>query len=291
MCLAVFGHTATELANASSSLPAPNREALRVWLIGDSITQASGYRQRLHETLAADGHNVLFIGSHTADSSNALVEAGQHHHDGHGGWRIADAIEAVSGPDRTADVARPAGAVRRRDKPPATTSPFRPGWLHNEDGSPPSVGVFDIAMIHLGSNDVRFPRPGREAEGMSQRLEDLVREILRHRPDITVYLAQIAPQRRSQRFERIVAYNNDLPNVARRLNDEGHDVRVIDVFEGFMHKDWQDPSDIRAGWLAPDGVHMADAGNATIAQTYFDAIVSHLKHRTLSLPVGSESTR
>ena len=65
--------------------------------LGDSITDGlggtgGGYRARLHLLLNNAGDSFNFVGSATNNSTPALINSGQHYHEGHSGYRI-DQIE------------------------------------------------------------------------------------------------------------------------------------------------------------------------------------------------------
>ena len=65
---------------------------LVVYPVGDSITWgatvAGGYRSPLYQKLTAAGYDVDMVGSTTSFSDQVLRDAGEEHHDGHGGWTI-----------------------------------------------------------------------------------------------------------------------------------------------------------------------------------------------------------
>ncbi len=67
----------------------------RIMPLGDSITegagsaQGGGYRTPLYQQLTALDYNVDLVGANTANPSQILIDAGETHHQGHGGWRIS----------------------------------------------------------------------------------------------------------------------------------------------------------------------------------------------------------
>jgi lysophospholipase L1-like esterase len=65
---------------------------LVVYPVGDSITHgttaAGGYRSQLYQKLTKAGYDVDMVGSVKDFSDKVLRDAGEEHHDGHGGWTI-----------------------------------------------------------------------------------------------------------------------------------------------------------------------------------------------------------
>lgn len=85
----------TALAASLAFTAAADNPRLRVMPLGDSITegagsaQGGGYRTPLYTMLKNLGYNVDLVGAYTANPSSILTEAGEIHHEGHGGWRIS----------------------------------------------------------------------------------------------------------------------------------------------------------------------------------------------------------
>ena len=111
--------------------------------LGDSITEGvggtgGGYRARLHLLLNNAGDSFNFVGSATNNSTPALINSGQHYHEGHSGYRI-DQIEG----DLTGLVS----------SDPAFDTSNGGHWL---DGGI-AVGrapIFpDLILLHIGTND------------------------------------------------------------------------------------------------------------------------------------------
>ena len=111
--------------------------------LGDSITNGpggtgGGYRARLHLLLNNAGDSFNFVGSATNNSTPALINSGQHYHEGHSGYRI-DQIEGNL-----------TGLV---SSAPAFDTNNGGHWL---DGGI-AVGrapIFpDLILLHIGTND------------------------------------------------------------------------------------------------------------------------------------------
>jgi len=114
------GYTQSEPATLSVMRIKPK---IRIMPVGDSITEGigngtfGGYRLPLWQYLQADGYNVDFIGTSTANGANGL---GDSDHEGHSGWRITDGN----------------GGIYEHIR----------GWMEGLD-------LPDVVLLHLGTND------------------------------------------------------------------------------------------------------------------------------------------
>ncbi|MCX2739476.1 GDSL-type esterase/lipase family protein [Pontibacter anaerobius] len=219
--------------------------------LGNSITQGNqeypGYKYRLWKKLVDAEVEVELVGSHDVNrdgppSVKGEVYKGQtftNRNEGHWGWR---ADEILNGRDDQ----RQAGRLKE--------------WLR---GYSP-----DLVLLHLGSNDVMQEQPVAET---IEELEEIVREIRKTNPDVTVLLAQLIPMNYNNvgpnTINRLNEFNAQIPPLAERLNTLQSPVIVVDQFSDF------DPTPGVDTW---DGIHPNTSGEEKMAQRWFDAIMSEV---------------
>ena len=169
--------------------------------LGDSITDGvggtgGGYRARLHLLLNNAGDAFNFVGSATNNSTPALINSGQHYHEGHSGYRI-DQIEGNL-----------TGLVSSAPVPDTNNGGH---WL---DGGI-AVGrapIFpDLILLHIGTNDAS---QGRTATQMQASLQSLLTKIKTTRPNAQVIVASLIRRTDNASLEAIqVSYNNAIPGI------------------------------------------------------------------------------
>jgi acyl-CoA thioesterase I len=191
--------------------PSPTRAQTRILPLGDSITHGGqgyvSYRYDLWFALGAAGYSVEFVGQQSALFNNDAPIAAfypnyfttfDRDHEGHWGWRT-DMIAAIV------------------DAVAADTTP-------------------DIALIHLGSNDV-----GQSGAAGVANADAYLREIIGRlrlaNPNIDIALAQIVPIGPGTSYfanaDHIPVLNAAIATIASDLDSANSRVLLVDQFSGF----------------------------------------------------------
>ena len=213
--------------------------------LGDSITDGlggtgGGYRARLHLLLNNAGDSFRMVGSATNNSTAALTGSGQHHHEGHSGYRI-DQIEG--------------NLIGLVSSAPAFDSNNGGHWL---DGGI-SVGrttIFpDLILLHIGTNDAS---QGRTATQMQSSLQSLLTKIKRLRPNAQVIVASLIRRTDNASYEATqVSYNSAIPGLVAAQGVNFHFVDMHTVLQ---------PADLT------DGVHPNQEGYDKMANAWTAAL-------------------
>ena len=209
-----------------------SRTALtRVMAIGDSITQApggyAGYRYLLFKRLEASGIAVDFVGSQTAHyalggmTDPANFDFDQNH-EGHSGWR-ADEILAQIG---------------------SWAQTYRP----------------DIAMIHLGTNDIF---QGQSNAGTTTEIGQIIDALRSVNPNIRIALAQIIPS--TITASQTTNLNGRIAKLSAQKNTAMSPIRLVDQATGFS------PT-----VDTYDGTHPNALGEAKMADRWLAALLQML---------------
>ena len=196
---------------------------VRIWPIGDSITEGlagfSSYRYWLWHLLRENGSKVEFVGTIAGirDASPLHPDFDQRHN-AYSGYRADDVFPLVAFASRTVS--------------------------------------FDIALIHLGTNDIGFRKTPGE---ILRDLENLISVLRSRNPQAKILLAEIIPAFGNERaFSEL---NRNLREFAKRIRTETSPVITVDMNTGF------DPK-----LLTYDGIHPTEAGEQFIAQRWFVAL-------------------
>jgi lysophospholipase L1-like esterase len=202
----------------------------RILCIGDSITQADrehlSWRYYLWVHMREAGWKVGMVGSldrHRGGNPDWPPHAGEDFPSWHAarwGWRSSQIAEAL------------------------------PRWMEKVDA--------DIALIHLGTNDVLGQRPTADIVADMKRVIDILRA---DQPRIVIFLAQILPA-----TNRVPAYNAALAEAAAAWNLPDSPVHLVDLHTGF---------DLETQTY--DGLHPNEAGERWMAERWFDALRSEIK--------------
>ncbi len=205
--------------------------AVRIACIGDSITQAMAprwsYRYPLWKLLLDAGVTVDMVGSVRDNARRTRSNYPRHlgrefdrDHEGHWGWRADEVLRRL------------------------------PRWLEGY--------VPDIALIHLGTNDVFR---GEDNASTVQELAHIIDALRARSPTVIVLLAQIIPSADPAANERIADLNRRLPALAQATRSAASPVIVVDLFSDY--------DGVRDNY---DGVHPNAVGEAKMAQRWFDAL-------------------
>jgi lysophospholipase L1-like esterase len=222
----------------------PVDDVHRILPLGDSITQAdahrASYRYPLWKMLVDEGLAFDFVGSMRRHYGEQLESsppqpdykglAFDRDHEGHFGWT---AREIVDGRSR----GNGSGSGKLAD------------WVARYDA--------DIALVHLGTNDVYR---GRSNEAILDDLGEIIRILRADNPAVVVLLAQIIPA--GQDPGVVASLNRALPRMARNMTTSRSPVVIVDHHSGF------DPQEDTY-----DGVHPNESGEKKMARRWFDAIM------------------
>lgn len=123
----------------------------------------------------------------------------------------------------------------------------------------------DIALMHLGSNDIRDDKSiGEILDGLTT-ITGLLRQ---QNPDVVILVAQVIPitatpmdEKCPQCPDKVRELNRDLPAWARSMQRPDSPVTVVDQYDGF------DAEDDLSDGLHPDG-----SGGRKLADNWYQAI-------------------
>ena len=122
---------------------------------------------------------------------------------------------------------------------------------------------FDIALVHLGSNDAF---QGQDNNQTLNELKAIVAKLREDNANVVVLLARIIPTSKGKREAAAVEQlANMIPSIIDEINTEESPVILVDMFEGF---------DVNE--LTYDGVHPNEKGEMLMADRWFNAIMEAL---------------
>ena len=226
-----------------------------IWFIGDSITQSNADgdpndspRRALYEMLTQNNYEFTFTG-HFADNVDGLPVTGStpetnlfHFHSGISGSVIGDNVGNRVGMTQNIDSGQNFWNSGRLD----TVKP-------------------EIILIMLGTNDVE---QNIDLTTAPARIVTLIDTIMAQ-PGVgepAFFVAQIPPNLRAGSTERVVAFNAALPDIVDGQRSLGRDVTLVDPFTPLNAN--------TDAFIRADDLHTNTAGNAVIAQQWFDGIVA-----------------
>lgn len=152
----------------------------------------------------------------------------------------------------------------------------RGGWTINQfiDGFDNLVTYeFDMALVHLGTNDIWG---GDTPDTALNDLARLVDKIRTKNPTAVIVLAQIIPA--TNGISNFDEFSRRIPEVAARKTTAASPVYVADLYSKF---------DKTTG-LSNDGVHPSTAGLVMMGQLFYEALVPILK--TINNPAPVQPT-
>ena len=215
--------------------------------IGDSITYGvgtySGYRYYLYEKLFDAGCKFHYVGPYT--SSDPRLPAAYSRHAGYSG--------AVIGPNNNS------GSRSSYD--------FLPQYVTGD------AGTADIALIMLGHNNYY---QNIDRDNIDEVYKNFVLRIFELNPDITVYCGTMVNETQGRAPDIADGYDENglnalLPGIVSDLQDEGYDVRFVDL------RAITDLSGENGDFSAADGVHPNEQGQEKIGNAWYNAIVGQVK--------------
>ena len=214
--------------------PGANCKPARIMPLGDSITQGNtalaSYRRPLWFKLQGATFKSNFVGSTRTNHNGPNPHQDfDLDHEGHWGWT---AYEVASNLNSWAAAAKP-----------------------------------NIALIHLGTNDLHSRQPADRVVGHLRQIVGILRK---HRPNIGIALAAIIP---SPRLD-VSGFNNKVKTLATQLDTPGSPAVSVDMQTGF--------SISAHSW---DGVHPNSAGETFMAERWYPAIIK-LAQKSVAVVCG-----
>lgn len=219
----LFATACTATTSAEYPTLAATRSTVRVMPLGDSITEGdknySSYRRALWQKLQADRYRVDFVGSKTRnfDGPNPTPDFDLDH-EGHWGWRADEILANLD------------------------------GWVTTYNP--------DVALIHLGSNDVF---QNNSVSSTISELEQIIDVFRNRNPQTIILLAQIIPSA----FDTadVASLNQQIATLAARKTTAESPVILVDQWTAF------DPATDTY-----DGVHPNEAGELKMATRWYEAL-------------------
>jgi lysophospholipase L1-like esterase len=123
------------------------------------------------------------------------------------------------------------------------------GWL--------STYQPDLILLHIGTNDIL---QNYYLESIGDRLSNLLDQITDELPDSPVITAMITPLANPDLNEQVIRYNGLIQDIVTLKAKEGRLVILVDMYN--------------AGVQLADGIHPTRAGYDTMADVWFEAILS-----------------
>ncbi|MEO0840817.1 MAG: GDSL-type esterase/lipase family protein, partial [Cyanobacteria bacterium J06643_5] len=119
----------------------------------------------------------------------------------------------------------------------------------------------DVALIHLGTNDAI---QNNSAISSVEELNQVIDILRQDNSNITIFLSQLIPTGNSGTNSRIDDLNDRIPGIVADKNQANSPIILVDQSAGF-----------NANTDTYDGVHPNDAGEAKMAQKWFDALKNY----------------
>ncbi len=225
-------------------------EPWKIVAIGDSITQSNldhpSYRYRLWKKLIDGGYSFDLIGSQHVNSNQTA------------------GTQTLSGPQ-----------VGQDDYKGKTFDPDHEGYwgatagevLVNLQTSLLSLDAPDIALVHLGTNDIRAPGAiDQKVQGAISALEDIIDELRSHNPSVHVLVAKVIPY--TPNPGEVTPLNDVIDTLDEAMSTSTSPVVVVDQYLNF------NPA---VGVDTFDGIHPNDSGEEKIAQKFFEELQNIMK--------------
>lgn len=224
-----------------------------IWFVGDSITQSNADgdtngspRSELYNLLNANGYSFSYTGHFTANPEVLPVTGATandnlyQYHSGISGSVIGDDFEKRTG--MTENLAS-----------------------HWSSGRLASVKP-NVILIMLGTNDIG---QGIDVDNAPARLTNYIEQIFDLAVDgsPSVFVGSIPPNRRSaQQTARVADFNSAILDVVLSQQSLGRDIHFVDQFAP-LDNDY-------ANLMRSDNLHTNAAGNASLANQWFNGIES-----------------
>jgi lysophospholipase L1-like esterase len=215
--------------------PCPtNGDACRIMPLGDSITDGAGsshgasYRLELFRLSLMNNKKLTFVGSHESGPNMVDNVAFPKKQEGHSGWTIDD------------------GGGR------SGLYPKMQEWL---TAQPPH-----IVTLMIGTNDVDI---NLDVANAPKRLGLLLDRIIQYAPNALIVVAQMVPTTDDTENQRVMAYNNAIPDQVKTRADAGKHVTMVDMYAGFTKN-----ANYKTEYMN-DKLHPKDAGYVVMANIWW----------------------
>lgn len=118
----------------------------------------------------------------------------------------------------------------------------------------------DIVLLHSGHNSNSANKP---VPGILDDTEGIIEAFRKINPEVHVLLAQVIPAGKLPKYSYIPQLNEDLAGLAKRLQDKGYKVTLVNQAEGF---DWKQDT-------IGDKVHPSPTGSKKMADKWLTALL------------------
>ncbi len=228
-------------------------DPVKILCLGDSITHAeinrASYRYPLWKKLIDANIKFDFVGSMQSQLSTYSKGTPPQpdykgfkfdkDHEGHFAWEASDIVNG-------------------RHPNNGTGSGSLSKWMVDYD--------FDIALVHLGTNDAFYRQGNAQIAG---EIKAVITTLRTDNPNAIILLAKVIPTSRTKADEQaVVSMNGVIQPIVEEMNSINSPVILVDHFTGF------DPST-----ETYDGVHPNAKGEEKMAQRWFDSIKAALSLR------------
>lgn len=253
VALIAFLATTVSSASASAQIVEGSKDLGAVWFVGDSITQSNADgdssgspRSELYTLLDDNGYTLTYTGHHTVNPEGLLVTGSTAttnlllYHSGVSASVIGDNVGNRIGMTENLSSHWNSGRL-------ATVKP-------------------DVILIMLGTNDIGVNIDLDNAPG---RLSNYIDQIYAQPGvgDPSIFVASVPPSRRSaDRIAATAAFNSAVPGIVSAQQGLGRDVHFVDQFTP-LNDDYDN-------LIRSDNLHTNAAGNAVLAQQWFNGIES-----------------
>ncbi len=231
--------------------PAPTPQTFKIVAVGDSITQGdcarNSYRRALQQKLAADAELVAdaisfdFVGRQTLNAN------------------FSTGVAECAPPNPDFDVQHEGFWGKRADEVAVNLQGLT------------VANAADIALIHLGSNDVFQFVGGNTAQTSDSTIVDITTVIARLRqvsPNVKILVAQIIPSTVAGAAAGISELNGKIALLPGQVGTTASPVIVVDQSSGF---------NAAVGVDTHDGTHPNPSGEDKIATRWSAAIKSAVR--------------
>jgi lysophospholipase L1-like esterase len=215
--------------------PCPtNGDACKIMPLGDSITDGDGsshgasYRLELFRLSLMNNKKLTFVGSHESGPNMVDNVAFPKKQEGHSGWTIDD------------------GGGR------SGLYPKMQEWL---TAQPPH-----IVTLMIGTNDVDL---NLDLANAPKRLGLLLDRIIQYAPGALIVVAQMVPTTDDTENQRVMTYNNAIPDLVKTRADAGKHVTMVDMYGGFTKN-----ANYKTEYMN-DKLHPKDAGYVAMANIWW----------------------
>ena len=236
----------TTLAGTAPELQIYTTPTLKIWPVGDSITNGAGalggYRDPLYTNLTGRGVPIKLMGSAATNSTALLVTEEQDHHDGHSGFAIDNALNIDDGSARAGIYD---GVVT---------------W-HTTIDTP------DVILLMIGINDLNT---GYQVGTAADRLDLLITRLFVYFPNTRILVASLPEAQQVNGYRHgatndvslaIKNYNTGMLSIVAARRALGQKIERVDMHAALTLSD------------LGDGLHPDAGGYAKMAKVWADAIV------------------